>query len=153
MKRILRALWLVMIVAGLVAAQAEADDLTSADVASIVLTQIERRVIGDYYQRNYDAWVAEEGQGSKKNKKNKNGLPPGLAKREQLPPGLEKQLTRNGHLPPGLEARNLPDDLLYQLRRRPTGYRFGIVDNKVLLIESATNLILDELTVAAAELN
>src|SRR5215471_5571003 len=29
------------------------------------------------------------------------GLPPGLAKREALPPGLEKQLVRNGTLPPG----------------------------------------------------
>src|SRR5579864_3107297 len=30
-----------------------------------------------------------------------NGLPPGLAKRDQLPPGLEKQLRERGTLPPG----------------------------------------------------
>src|SRR5262245_13638766 len=32
-------------------------------------------------------------------------LPPGLAKREALPPGLRKQLHERGTLPPGLEKR------------------------------------------------
>ena len=32
------------------------------------------------------------------------GLPPGLAKRDELPPGLEKQLEKNGTLPPGLSG-------------------------------------------------
>lgn len=36
------------------------------------------------------------------------GLPPGLAKRDRLPPGLEKQLRRNGRLPPGLEKKIEP---------------------------------------------
>jgi hypothetical protein len=125
--------------------------MTGADMASIVLDQVERRIIGDYYQRQYDEWQAGQNQGNKKTKNKKNGLPPGLAKREQLPPGLEKQLERNGHLPPGLEARALPDDLIHQLRPRPSGYEFRQVDNKVLLIQSATNLVLDALTVAAAD--
>ncbi len=34
-----------------------------------------------------------------------SGLPPGLAKRGQLPPGLQKQLRRNGTLPPGLQKQ------------------------------------------------
>ena len=34
-----------------------------------------------------------------------SGLPPGLAKRGDLPPGLEKQLRRNGTLPPGLQKK------------------------------------------------
>jgi Ni/Co efflux regulator RcnB len=131
--------------------RAEADDMTGADIARIVLDQAERRIIGDYYQRRYDEWVAEENQGNKKSKNKKSGLPPGLAKREQLPPGLQKQLERNGRLPPGLEARALPDDLIYQLRPRPIGYEFRQVDNKVLLIQSATNLIVDALTVAAID--
>ena len=36
------------------------------------------------------------------------GLPPGLAKREQLPPGLRQQLRENGELPPGLQKRLVP---------------------------------------------
>lgn len=36
------------------------------------------------------------------------GLPPGLAKREQLPPGLRKQIREKGTLPPGLQKRLVP---------------------------------------------
>ena len=36
------------------------------------------------------------------------GLPPGLAKREQLPPGLRKQIREKGTLPPGLQQRLVP---------------------------------------------
>jgi hypothetical protein len=38
-------------------------------------------------------------------------LPPGLAKRDRLPPGQERQLERNGTLPPGLQkrAQTLPE--------------------------------------------
>jgi Ni/Co efflux regulator RcnB len=151
MIRVLRTLALIGVVLGLPAARVAADDMTGADMATIVLDQVERRVIGDYYQRQYDEWVAEENQGNKKSKNKKDGLPPGLAKREQLPPGLQKQLERNGRLPPGLEARALPDDLIYQLRPRPIGYEFRQVDNKVLLIQSATDLIIDALTVAAVD--
>src|SRR5215475_5454143 len=34
-----------------------------------------------------------------------SNLPPGLAKKDRLPPGLERQLMRNGTLPPGLQKR------------------------------------------------
>ena len=33
------------------------------------------------------------------------GLPPGLAKRDQLPPGLQKHLWKHGSLPPGLQKK------------------------------------------------
>ncbi len=33
------------------------------------------------------------------------GLPPGLAKREQLPPGLQKHVRERGSLPPGLQKK------------------------------------------------
>ena len=36
------------------------------------------------------------------------GLPPGLAKRDSLPPGLAKQLRERGRLPPGLQKRLTP---------------------------------------------
>ena len=84
--------------------------------------------------------------------KNKHGnLPPGLAKKGTLPPGLAKQLARNGTLPPGLAKRALPHDLLVQLPPPPPGCELVLVDDRVMLVRAATNLILDVLVVAAAE--
>ncbi len=74
------------------------------------------------------------------------GLPPGLAKRGgDLPPGLEKQLRRNGTLPPGLQKkiRPFPRTLLEQLRPLPEGYRYGIVDEHVVIYRADTFLIAD----------
>jgi hypothetical protein len=116
-------------------------------IGDIILTEIERRLIGSYYQRHYDAWYAGNRGNGRKNK----SLPPGIAKKGTLPPGLYKQLVRNGSLPPGLGAMPLPYDLVMQLPPRPPGQRLLIVDDKVLLVQAATNLILDALTVAAVD--
>lgn len=73
-------------------------------------------------------------------------LPPGLAKRGgDLPPGLEKQLRRNGTLPPGLQKRirPFPRTLLDQLRPLPTGYRYGIVDEHVVIYRADNYQIAD----------
>lgn len=123
-------------------------------VGDIVIGEIERRILQDYYQRHLDDWEHENGGKQHKNKKkgNDKGLPPGLAKRGELPPGLAKQLVRNGHLPPGLEKRDLPSDLLSQLPRLDPHYRYVVADDKVMLVRRATNVILDILTVAAVDL-
>ena len=89
-------------------------------------------------------------KGQKKNKH--KSLPPGLAKKGKLPPGIAKQLARNGHLPPGLEYRSLPQDLIVELPPLQPGYKYVIVDDRVMLIKAASNLILDVLTVAALDL-
>ena len=116
------------------------------DVVDIVFTEIERRLIRDYYERVYRDWAESGGKGKHKNK----GLPPGLARKGTLPPGLAKQLVQNGTLPPGL-AKRLPSDLVPLLPVRPDWQDVVIVDEKVLLIQRATNLILDIILVAAAE--
>ena len=129
----------------------------SPTVADIFIDELEKRIITDYYQRHLHEWEqSPEGRDYKKNKgkgKNKQkGLPPGLAKKGTLPPGLAKQLARNGHLPPGLEYRPLPQDLIVQLPPLQPAYQYRIVDNRVLLIQAASNLILDVLEVAAIEI-
>src|SRR3989338_9504444 len=50
-----------------------------------------------------------------------SGLPPGLAKRSELPPGLQKHLQRNGKLPPGLQKRlePFPNELEIRLPKIP----------------------------------
>jgi hypothetical protein len=151
MKRFLGAA--AMGVALLTAMPAYAGDagLSAAQVTTIILSEVEKRVIGDYYRHQYVAWVESEASGKGKNKKKHGHLPPGLAKKGTLPPGLAKQLARNGTLPPGLAKRGLPDDLMVRLAPRPAGYEFILVDDRVMLIQAATNLILDVLVVAAAE--
>jgi hypothetical protein len=130
-------------------------------VGDIIIGEVERRIMRDYYQRHLEEWEHEQGGGKDKNKKNKgngngngNGknFPPGLAKRGELPPGLAKQLVRNGHLPPGLEGRDLPPDLLSRLPRLDPAYRYMVADDKVMLVRRATNTIMDILTVAAVDL-
>jgi len=124
------------------------------DAVDIFIGELEKRIMRDYYERHLREWEdSDEGRAYKKNKSKKHkGLPPGLAKKGTLPPGLAKQLARNGHLPPGLEYRGLPQELMRQLPPLDARYGYVIVDNRVMLIQRASNLILDVLEVAAIEL-
>jgi len=65
----------------------------------------------------------------------REGLPPGLAKRDRLPPGLERQLQRNGHLPPGLEKKMqpMPRSCEVRLPRLPSNITRVVVGNYVIL--------------------
>ena len=88
-----------------------------------------------------------KGKGQGKKKKNKGGgLPPGLAKRDSLPPGLAKYLEKHGTLPPGLEVRGLPDALEARLPDPGPGRKRVVVDDDVLLIETRTGRVLDILS-------
>jgi hypothetical protein len=128
-------------------------------IGAIVIDTAARRILNDYYARNANAWVVanpdqdhdDGNQGSgKKNQKNKHkNLPPGIAKKGSLPPGIAKQLVRNGHLPPGLEYHQLPPDLIVQLPPLVPAYRYVIADDRVMLIQAATNVIMDILQVPA----
>ena len=77
--------------------------------------------------------------------RNRSGLPPGLAKRETLPPGLEKQLRERGTLPPGLQKKiqPLPIELERQLTALPTGYRRVVIAGNVIVMNPTTGLIYD----------
>lgn len=70
-------------------------------------------------------------------------LPPGLAKRDQLPPGLKKQLVRRGSLPPGLQTQRLPGELERRLSPLPDGYVRLRVATDVLLFDERSRVILD----------
>ena len=73
-----------------------------------------------------------------------SNLPPGLAKRDRLPPGLEKHLQRNGTLPPGLQKRiqPLPHSCEVRLPRLPRDWERVIVEGRVILLDQ-TERILD----------
>lgn len=75
---------------------------------------------------------------------NYDNLPPGLAKRDRLPPGLERQLERNGTLPPGLQKRvqPLPGACDSQLPRLPSVLRRVVYAGHIMLLNQS-NRILD----------
>lgn len=88
---------------------------------------------------------AKKNKGKDKGKGKSKGLPPGLAKRDALPPGLAKQLADKGRLPPGLAKRDLPADLASQLPKRPADQEVKVVEGDVVLLDTATGIILDVL--------
>ncbi len=106
--------------------QSKSGNVSTGDLLATVITAAERALIGDYVQ---------------KAKAGSQGLPPGLAGRP-LPPGLQKHIDRTGRLPPGLQKRSLPGGLRGLLPRR-AGQDYRVVGNDIVLIETATNLILD----------
>ena len=74
-----------------------------------------------------------------------SNLPPGLAKKDRLPPGLEKQLVRRGTLPPGLQKRvqPCPEDLERRLPPPPPDCAHVLVAGHIVLLNRRSNLILD----------
>lgn len=148
MRTLIGVLAIVMIMAidGPASAQSSGTHAITGDEAmDVVFTTVEKRLIREYYgERHRERRQDDGGKSGRKNKKNK-GMPPGLAKKESLPPGLARQLQRNGKLPPGLEKRRLPRDLETRLPPRDRRFERVVVDNDVVLIEAATNVVLDVL--------
>ena len=70
-------------------------------------------------------------------------LPPGLAKRESLPPGLSKQLRERGQLPPGLQTRltAVPPALGSRLPAMPSHYRRYFAGRDLIYVDTRTNRI------------
>jgi len=97
--------------------QGQSGDLATDRLLGTVISAVERALIGDYVKK-----TRVSGQG--------------------LSPGLQKHIARTGRLPPGLEKRRLPGDLRALLPIR-SGQDFRVVGNDIVLIEIATELILD----------
>ncbi len=102
---------------------------TSANV-QVVFSSGDRSVIG--------GWFHQHGS---------SGLPPGLAKRDRLPPGLERQLRERGSLPPGLQKKlaPLPVELERRLPPLPEGYRRSVIGAHVVITNSRGTFVFDML--------
>jgi len=74
-----------------------------------------------------------------------NHLPPGLAKRDRLPPGLERQLIVRGTLPPGLRGRMqpCPRELEVMLPPPPPNYVHVVIGGNLVLYNHANFQIAD----------
>jgi hypothetical protein len=72
-------------------------------------------------------------------------LPPGLAKRDRLPPGLERQLIVNGTLPPGLRRKMqpCPRELEVMLPPPPPNYVHVVIGGNLVLYNRANFQVAD----------
>ncbi len=72
-------------------------------------------------------------------------LPPGLAKRDRLPPGLERQLVVRGTLPPGLRKKmqSCPEDLERRLPPPPRDCRHVVIGGHIVLLNTRSFVIVD----------
>jgi hypothetical protein len=72
-------------------------------------------------------------------------LPPGLAKRDTLPPGLERQLVVRGTLPLGLRGRMRPCPVEVEryLPPAPVGYVHTVIGGNIALVNRKSFLVLD----------
>jgi|SRR5581483_6560949 len=74
-----------------------------------------------------------------------SSLPPGLAKRDELPPGLERQLAVRGTLPPGLRKKlyPCPVEVVRYLPPPPPGYAHMAIGGHIVLVNRSTFFVLD----------
>jgi len=63
-----------------------------------------------------------------------------------LPPGIAKNLERGKPLPPGTAKRYLPAGLRQALGPPQDGYERLVMASKILLVEVATQLVVDVIT-------
>ncbi|MGF1629210.1 MAG: anti-virulence regulator CigR family protein [Kiloniellaceae bacterium] len=94
----------------------------TADILGAVLNDDERRIIHRYFGEHPDS----------------------VGKVKELPPGIRKKLARGGAMPPGIAMQALPDGLHRQLPPR-NGQHYEIIGSDVVLIETATRVIVDVL--------
>ena len=150
------ALTYFMLVPSLPAA-AQSGSLIAQNATDTIFSSLEERIL----REALGSPATKIGQGGKfKKSKNGNfkrsrgrgrgrgpggGLPSGLAERNSLPPGLARQVERNGFLPPGLAKRGLPAGVNKLLPRAAPGTERVIMGNDVVLVEKATNHVLDVL--------
>jgi len=114
--------------------------VTGDKTIDVIFSEVEKRLVREYFGDD----DAEKKSSTKKKKKGGKGkTPPGLAKRDKLPPGLARHVEKHGTLPPGLESRGLPPGLEVELPTVKKGTERVIVDRDVVLIEQATGKVLD----------
>lgn len=106
---------------------------------TFTFTNHHRHTVREYYNHH----PHHHGKKHKKHKwknrgeyKGRGHLPPGLAKRDVLPPGIQMQA--------------VPVDLVRQLPRAPRGTRYSYYDNRVLLIDVQTRVVLDLINISVS---
>ena len=95
--------------------------------AAIIFNDADRRKINQYFDKKHKSKT----------------LPPGLAKKDELPPGLRQHIEKYRELPPGIEGRKLPLELERKLSHLPPDYIRLQVEGDILLVHGRTRYVLD----------
>ena len=98
------------------------EDVLTKAVLGGLITVAERATVGDYLDRNRSAFAGAQ----------------------PLPSGIARKVERGGALPPGIAKKTLPTGLLTDLPARP-GQEWRVVGTDLLIVEIATNVIVDVL--------
>jgi hypothetical protein len=95
---------------------------------------------GEHYYKHHDQDTFHEWY-----TQNENHLPPGLAKKDQLPPGLEKQLVRHGTLPLGLQKRVQPcsREIEHMLPPPPPDCTHVVIGGHFVSLNKRTDVVMD----------
>jgi hypothetical protein len=95
---------------------------------------------GEHFYKDHDREVIRDWYS-----RHSSSLPPGLAKRDELPPGLEKQLVQRGTLPPGLQKRlqPCPEELERRLPPPPPDCAHVVIGGHLVLLNRRTNVVVD----------
>lgn len=91
---------------------------------TVTLTAEQTAAVRSYYSRSNPG---SRGRGNGRG----NGLPPGIA----------KNLARGKPLPPGIAMQTLPRDLVVTLPRLGNGLEYVVAAGKLLLVETATQVV------------
>lgn len=96
----------------------------------IAFSERDRERIRNYYKHEHHRRKSEK-------------MPPGLAKRQHLPPGLQRHITKHGQLPPGLQGRSLPHELDRELSPLPKGFVRVKIGADIVLLDERTRVAVD----------
>jgi len=161
MKRLLPFIALfALLLPGVAVAVEDAVKNVGKAALDVVFSEAEKRVMNRYYKErerllgesaddddqdadNEDTDEDSDDRGDRKSKKKKGKKHTKGAKQKEMPPGIRKKLERGGELPPGLAKQGLPADLEEELPPAPEGHERAVIDNKVVLIDTATGVIKD----------
>ena len=109
------------------------------------LEQKQQKQLTKADRKDGDRWVFDRDRHARviRDFRTSGSMPPGLAKRDSLPPGLRRQLQERGHLPPGLEKHlvRVPDPLESRLPALPRYYSRYFAGDDLVVVDSRTNTI------------
>lgn len=98
----------------------------SGTTVSVVLSASQVALVREYFDTD------RRSRGAHGNGRGRNG---------GLPPGIARNLQRGKTLPPGIARQTLPRELVVKLPATPTGIEYLVVAGKLLLVETATEIV------------
>jgi hypothetical protein len=101
--------------------------LTASASVSVTLSTDQAAAVRAYYGQSSSGRGHDRGRG-----RGRNG---------SLPPGIARNLERGKALPPGIAKQALPQQLAVTLPRPADGLEYLVVAGKLLLVETATQIV------------